>query len=186
MIKVFGFIQSLLETCIYNKVSGSATTFLISICEWHIVDPKWCKISGKHKGLFERSFSKEDLDKATYILGIKIHRDRSRRLMILSKAAHLVTQPRTPSLLIYFELFQNHVKVCVLWKYHQASWSISIDLDAQYVSSFIQVFLWKSLFKQPFMRSRNSTLFQINNMSFTYTYQKCCSAPTHFIVNTSF
>ena len=33
IIKVFGFIQSLLETCIYNKVSGSATTFLISICE---------------------------------------------------------------------------------------------------------------------------------------------------------
>ena len=89
MIKVFGFIQSLLETCIYNKVSGSATTFLISICEWHIVDPKWCKISGKHKGLFERSFSKEDLDKAACILGIKIYRDRSRRPMILSKNAHL-------------------------------------------------------------------------------------------------
>ena len=33
LIKDFGFIQSLLETCIYNKVSGSATTFLISICE---------------------------------------------------------------------------------------------------------------------------------------------------------
>ena len=64
---------------------GSSVAFLISICEWHIVNPKWCKISGKHKGLFERSFSKEDLDKATYILGIKIHRDRSRRPMILSK-----------------------------------------------------------------------------------------------------
>ena len=32
----------------------------------------------------------------------------------------------------------------------------------------------------------NSTLFLINNMSFTYTYQKCCSAPTHFLVNTGF
>ena len=30
----------------------------------------------------------------------------------------------------------------------------------------------------------NSTLSPINNMSFTYTYQKCCSAPTHFLVNT--
>ena len=29
---------------------------------------------------------------------------------------------------------------------------------------------------------KNSTLFPINNMSFTYTYQKGCSAPTHFIV----
>ena len=32
----------------------------------------------------------------------------------------------------------------------------------------------------------NSTLFPINNMSFTYTYQKCCSAPTHFLVNRGF
>ena len=34
------------------------------------------------------SFSKEDLDKAAYILGIKIYTDRSRRLMILSKETH--------------------------------------------------------------------------------------------------
>ena len=33
--------------------------------------------------------SKEDLDKAAYILGIKIYRDRSKCLMILSKNAHL-------------------------------------------------------------------------------------------------
>ena len=32
VIKAFGFIQSLQETCIYKKVSGSTTKFLISIC----------------------------------------------------------------------------------------------------------------------------------------------------------
>ena len=47
------------------------------------------EFSRKHKGVFERSFSKEDLDKFAYILGIKIYRDRSRRLMILSKNTHL-------------------------------------------------------------------------------------------------
>src|SRR3989337_2486106 len=36
------------------------------------------------------------------------------------------------------------------------------------------------------MLSRNSTSFPINNMSTTYTYQKCCSTPTHFLANTSF
>ena len=40
-------------------------------------------------GCLKSIFSKEDLDKAAYILGIKIYRDRSRRLMILSKNAHL-------------------------------------------------------------------------------------------------
>ena len=38
----------------------------------------------------------------------------------------------------------------------------------------------------PLCFPENSTLFPINNMSFTYTYQKCCSAPTHFLVNTGF
>ena len=88
--------------------------------------------------------------------------------------------------LVHFELLQNDVKVCALWKIYQASWSISIDLDAQYVSSFTLVFLWKTPFKQPFMLFINSTSFPINNMSSTYTYQKCCSAPTHFLVNTCF
>src|SRR5512146_229236 len=36
------------------------------------------------------------------------------------------------------------------------------------------------------MLPENSTLFPINNMSFTYTYQECCSATTHFLVNTGF
>ena len=39
------------------------------------------EFSGKHKGVFERRFSKIDLGKATYILGIKIYKDRSRRLI---------------------------------------------------------------------------------------------------------
>ena len=39
------------------------------------------EFSGKHKGEFERRFSKEDLGEAAYILGIKIYRDRSRRLI---------------------------------------------------------------------------------------------------------
>ena len=33
VIKSHGFIQTCGEACIYKKVSGSTTTFLISICE---------------------------------------------------------------------------------------------------------------------------------------------------------
>ena len=40
VIKAYGFIQTCGEAYIYKKVSGSTTTFLISICEWHIVDRK--------------------------------------------------------------------------------------------------------------------------------------------------
>ena len=44
----------------------------------------------------------------------------------------------------------------------------------------------KLLSNTPLCFPENSILFLINNMSFTYTYQKCCSAPTHFLVNTGF
>ena len=40
--------------------------------------------------MFERSFLKEDLGKTAYILGMKIYRDGSRRLIRLSKSTHLV------------------------------------------------------------------------------------------------
>ena len=33
MIKAFGFMQTYGEACVYKKVSGRTTTFLISICE---------------------------------------------------------------------------------------------------------------------------------------------------------
>jgi hypothetical protein len=47
------------------------------------------EFSGKHKGVFKRSFSKKDLGEAAYILGIKIYRDRSRRLIGLSQSTYL-------------------------------------------------------------------------------------------------
>ena len=47
------------------------------------------EFSGKYKGVFERSFSKKDLDEAAYILSIKIYRDRSRGLIELSQGTYL-------------------------------------------------------------------------------------------------
>ena len=44
---------------------------------------------GKHKGVFERIFSKKDLGEAAYILSIKIYRDRSGRLISFSMSTYL-------------------------------------------------------------------------------------------------
>ena len=55
------------------------------------------------------------------------------------------------SILNYFEILSRYV---LIEKTYQASWSISIDLDAQYVSSFTEVFLWKTHFKHSFMLYR--------------------------------
>ena len=47
------------------------------------------EFSGKHKGVFECIFSKKYLSEATYILGIKIYKDRSGRLIRLSMSTYL-------------------------------------------------------------------------------------------------
>ena len=47
------------------------------------------EFSGKHKEVFERSFSKKDLGEAAYILSIKIYRDKSRRLISFSMSTYL-------------------------------------------------------------------------------------------------
>ena len=39
------------------------------------------EFSRKRKGVFEKSFSKKDLNEAAYTLSIKIYRDGSRRLI---------------------------------------------------------------------------------------------------------
>ena len=41
------------------------------------------------KGYLNKSFSMKDLSEATYILGINIYRDRSRRLIGLSQSTYL-------------------------------------------------------------------------------------------------
>ena len=86
-----------------------------------------------------------------------------------------------------FELLQNIVKVCTHW---QNLSSVLIYLYRSWCSICKQLHRGLSL-KNSFQTllyalQNNSTLFLINNMSYTYTYQKCCSAPTHFLVNTGF
>ena len=72
VIKAYGFIQTFGEACIYKKVSGSSVAFLIL----YVVD---ILLIGNDI----------DLGEAAYILGIKIYRDRSRRLIGLSQSTYL-------------------------------------------------------------------------------------------------
>nr|GFC81300.1 retrotransposon protein, putative, Ty1-copia subclass [Tanacetum cinerariifolium] len=88
-IKKFGFHQNLDEPCVYQKASGSNVIFLILYVDDII-------LMGNHKPSLQgvkdylgKCFSMKDLGDAAYILGIKIYRDRSRRLIGLSQDAYL-------------------------------------------------------------------------------------------------
>ena len=81
VIKAYGFIQTFGEACIYNKVSGSSVAFLILYVDDILLIGNDTEFLNSIKGYLNKNFSTKDLGEAAYILGIKIYRDRSRRLI---------------------------------------------------------------------------------------------------------
>src|SRR3954470_1782540 len=89
VIKIFGFIQTYGEACIYKKVSGSSVAFLILYVDDILLIGNDVDLLNSVKDYLNNSFLMKDLGKAAYILGIKIYRDRSRRLISLSQSTYL-------------------------------------------------------------------------------------------------
>ena len=84
VIKAYGFIQTFGKACIYKKVSGSSVAFLILYVQDLLLIGNDIEILDSIKGYLNKSFSKKDLGEADYTLSIKIYKDRSKRLMVLS------------------------------------------------------------------------------------------------------
>ena len=77
------------EVCIYKKVSGSSVAFLILYVDDILLIGNDVEFLDSIKGYLNKNFSMKDLGEATYILGINIYRDRSRRLIRLSMSTYL-------------------------------------------------------------------------------------------------
>jgi hypothetical protein len=59
------------------------------VCRWHIVDWESNSYAGIRQDFTKKSFSIHDLGEATYIMGIRIYKDRSKRLVVLSQDTHI-------------------------------------------------------------------------------------------------
>ena len=89
VIKAFGFIQVVGESCIYKKVSGSSVAFLILYVDDILLIGNNVELLESIKGYLNESLSMKDLGEAAYILGVKIYRDKSRLLIGLSQSTYL-------------------------------------------------------------------------------------------------
>ena len=89
VIKAYGFIQTFGEACIYKKVNGSFVAFLILYVDDILLIGNDTEFLNSIKGYLNKKYSMKDLGEAAYILGIKIYRDRSRRLIGLSQSTYL-------------------------------------------------------------------------------------------------
>jgi hypothetical protein len=89
VVKGFGFRQNEEEPCVYQKASGSTVVFLILYVDDILLIGNDNPMLQSVKTSLNNSFSLKDLGEAAYILGIKIYRDRSRRLIGLSQDTYI-------------------------------------------------------------------------------------------------
>ena len=89
MIKEFGFVQNKEESCFYKKLSGSSVSFLVLYVDDILLIGNDKNLLNSVKEYLYSKFSMKDLGEAAYILGIKIYRDRSKRLLALSQSTYL-------------------------------------------------------------------------------------------------
>ncbi|GJV71851.1 retrotransposon protein, putative, ty1-copia subclass [Tanacetum coccineum] len=88
-IKKTGFTQNPDEPCVYLKASRSNVTFLVLYVDDILLMGNRVTMLQEVKSWLCKCFSMKYLGEATYILGIKIIRERSKRLIALSQSACL-------------------------------------------------------------------------------------------------
>ncbi|KAK8538769.1 hypothetical protein V6N12_034477 [Hibiscus sabdariffa] len=88
-IQEFGFIRNEDEPCVYKKFSGSIVSFLILYVDDMLIIGNDIPTLQSIKTWLSSCFSMKDLGEAAYILGVKIYRDRSRRLLGLSQSTYI-------------------------------------------------------------------------------------------------
>src|SRR3954465_1587595 len=89
VVKSFGFIENEKEPCVFKKFRGRSTMFLILYVDDILLIGNDIPMLEAVKDSLKNSFSMKDLGEAAYILGIKIYRDRSRRLIELSQSTYI-------------------------------------------------------------------------------------------------
>ncbi|KAJ9558748.1 hypothetical protein OSB04_013362 [Centaurea solstitialis] len=88
-IKEFGFTKSEFEPCVYTKFSGSIVTFLVLYVDDILLIGNNVPTLQSVKSWLSKCFQMKDLGEAAYILGIKIYRNRSKRLIGLSQSMYI-------------------------------------------------------------------------------------------------
>ncbi|GJR82586.1 retrotransposon protein, putative, ty1-copia subclass [Tanacetum coccineum] len=107
-IKRFRFAQNLDEPCVYQKASESNVTFLILYVDDIIIMGNHIPSLQSVKDYLGKCFAMKDLGEAAFILGIKIYRDRSKRLIGLCQNAYM------DKILEWTSLLDAHTEIACL------------------------------------------------------------------------
>ena len=89
IVTSLGFIENQIDQCIYLKISGSKFIFLVLYVDDVLLASSDLNLLHETKQHLSKTFDMKDLGKASFVLGIEIHRDRSRGTLGLSQNAYI-------------------------------------------------------------------------------------------------
>ncbi|KAL0409637.1 UNVERIFIED_CONTAM: Retrovirus-related Pol polyprotein from transposon TNT 1-94 [Sesamum radiatum] len=84
VIRGYDFIKIDYDPCIYKTISGSSVAYLVLYVDDILLIRNDVKMLGDIKAWLSTQFSMKDMGETSYILGIKIYRDRFRRMLRLT------------------------------------------------------------------------------------------------------
>ncbi|GKC77315.1 retrotransposon protein, putative, ty1-copia subclass [Tanacetum coccineum] len=186
-IKKFGFSQNADEPCVYLKASGSNVTFLILYVDDILIMGNSIPMLQDVKSYLGRCFAMKDLGEAAYILGIKIYRDRSRRLIGLCQSAYIektlkrfhMENSKRGSIPIYVFILNGGV---VDWKSIKQSIFAISSTESEYIAGL-------DASKEALMNQESPKVLHIFMPKFTVGIQCLLDAvgitATHFKVTTA-
>ncbi|KAL6342265.1 hypothetical protein AAG906_006890 [Vitis piasezkii] len=81
----FGFKENLVDQCIYLKISGSKICIIVLYVDDMLLTSNNMRMIFETKQFLSKNFDMKNIGEASYVIGIEIHRDRSRGLLGLSQ-----------------------------------------------------------------------------------------------------
>ena len=88
-IKTYGFIQNPDESCVYKFIKDKRVVFLILYVDDILLIGNNVELLSDVKAWLAEQFQMKDLGEASYILGIRLIRDRKKKLLALSQALYI-------------------------------------------------------------------------------------------------
>ncbi|KAL4335653.1 hypothetical protein GQ457_07G001670 [Hibiscus cannabinus] len=89
VIVSFGFEMNIVDDCVYHKFSGSKYIFLVLYVDDILLAGNDIGLLHETKRFLSKHFEMKDLGDASFVLGIEIHRDRSRGILGLSQKNYI-------------------------------------------------------------------------------------------------
>ena len=89
VIASFDFEENIMDQCIYLKVSGSKISFLVLYVDDILLATNDKGLLYEVKQFLSKNFDMKDMGEASYVIGIKIHRERYRGILGLSQETYI-------------------------------------------------------------------------------------------------